>query len=241
MKKIALTLLLTACISISFAQELKKVAVISIMANKDFTTSWVEASITKAVFEAAGAVETFSTENELDRYKSLLFNDLQKEFPFEFLSEASVLENADYKNFEAAIGNTMGGELVASPGYKQAVKLTDKEVEKLTAIFPEADGFALLVFSFDLQPNTLALNSGMGKANGQATMAMSVFDKQGKKVLKVNNSTLSKKGVKVAMNKVPEKDFEKIPDAIREASDLLFDEIKASLPKDIQKMYKKIN
>jgi hypothetical protein len=242
MKRITFILslfIITVAIS---AQEIEKVAIISVYGNEKFETDWRESTLEIGTFNIELAEgKKFSASTELQNVKNLLLNDLKDEFPFTFADEKVVTENSTYQSYEPGTSSPKDDISIPSEGYKILSNLLKNNIYDLFNMLPDdIDAIMVVSLNFSLTRDNLAVNSGIGGAKGQATIFIKMYNSDGKKIFHLSRVGLSSAKVKVRLNKVPEKEYAKIPELMNEATQDLYDEIIAKLPKRIKKMHKKL-
>lgn len=243
MKKLLFTCLLFSFIINVQSQEIKKVAVISISTNSSFDTDWRKGVEIKGwnIKELTVGTAQFSPSDQLTKYKNLLFDDLAKELPFALEEESKILNIEAYKEFDPHKENENLDGIEVSDGYRFHSKLMKKNIVEMFEFLPDdIDAVMIYAVGFSLRLDNIAANTGMGGAFANAGLLMEVYDREGSKILNVWDIESSKGKVKVKLNKVPEKEYIKIPGLINEASDNLYGGIMEKLPKKIDKMYKKL-
>ena len=100
MKKHFMLALLVLCTTMGFAQ--KKVAVVTFYADKIVDLSDVGLAGLAAITDLKND-PNFNLKPLLEKYHERFFNTYAKEFPFEFLPEATVTGNSGYQAFKPSL------------------------------------------------------------------------------------------------------------------------------------------
>jgi len=219
---------------------------VSVYANKAIHPNWSGGLVGDLIQMSDN--EKFNTQKITGDLRDLIFNDLSKEFPFEFIPQDSIINNTDYQALikdpsafmEAA---TFGNASAEEPlnGYMLFNYISNKMEKKLFEIFPQADAIMIVDLEFFLEASTLLLNTTIGPANAASYANFKLIDKSGKKIMTLRGNGVNEDDkVKVAANQIV-KNKEFIPDYMLKAIEILFADIKANIPKQVQKMYKKLD
>lgn len=186
----------------------------------------------------------------LDKLHETFFDELSKEFPFQLLDEATVIENQAYKDYQVsfdetnAINKAILSYLIIYDGYKylrEGGKLGAKEKRdeyRLMQIFSDqTDGimFVNLYFAFKKK---LAVG-GTGTAGISAYFQMQLFNKEGKKVFRYHEYAVSKKSVGI-VGGVPVMDIKKILPMCQDSFEKMLGKMKKDIPKLTKKVDKKL-
>ena len=246
MKRISVVFVMALTMQWAFSQQINKVAVVSIYANKAIHPDWNGGLIGSLIQLSDN--EKFNTQKIESDLRDMIFTDLAKEFPFEFISQDSIINNINYQAlikdpsaFVEAMSAMDASADEPLEGYMMFNYNSNKLEKRLFEIFPEADAIMIVDLEFYLQGSTLLLNTTVGPAYAKAYANFKLIDKSGKKVMSLRASGLNENDkVKVAANQIV-KNKEFIPDYMNTAIELLFVDIKANLPKKVQKMYKKLS
>jgi hypothetical protein len=239
MKKLFTLALLTLTISVGFAQK-KKVAVVTFYADKMVDLSDMGLATLASIADLQNDPD-FNLKPLLAKYHDRFFNTYAKQFPFEFVPEATVTGNTAYQAFKPAflgIDQNMGLRFQPYDNYV-AVDPTwnKKNLDAMLSLFPDADGIMFVYIKF-------ALNKGYG-IGGTATTKMQaythivLYNKKGGKVFGINeHANSSKTGVMVGG--VPVMSTDKILPMCESALDELMEDLDKRIDKIIKKSSQKL-
>lgn len=238
MKKILLVL--TLALSIFYAEaQMNKVAVVGISANNEIKTVGFD-DLTLNEIQGVFMSTEFNIDEELARFKDYFFNELSKEFPFEIIDEASIINNENYIAFKDAYQDKLFVKLAKrtpAKGYASLQGFTKSQLDSLGQMFESAKAFMVVRLDYNIGAKTLI--NGNGKAGGLATVHVELWLPTMKRIMHLNAKGMSKIGFTVLAQQITS-NRDKIPQSLKEASDELFVEMKENLPKQIKKMNKKL-
>lgn len=238
MKKIFLVLTLALSVFYTEAQ-MNKVAVVGISANNEISTVGFD-DLTLNQIQGIFTSTEFNIDEELARFKEYLLNDLSKEFPFEIIDEASVINNKSYIAFKDAYQDKLFVKLAKrSPaeGYASLQGFTKSQLDSLSDMFESANAFMVVRLDYNIGAKTMI--NGNGKAGAQASVDIELWLPSMKRIMRLSAKGMSDVGFTVVAQQITS-NRDKIPQALKEASDELFVEMKENLPKRIKKMNKKL-
>lgn len=238
MKRISLMLALVLAFFIANSQ-VNKVAVIAISANDGLRTEGFE-DIAINTMSDLYMGQDFNITEELEAFKNYLYTDLSKEFPFELIDEATVINNEKFIAFKDAYAESASGKIskrLPYEGYSHYLGLFKKPTTELSEIFPDADAFMVVEINFTVAPKTMI--GGNGAAGGKAKADISLYHKSGKRIMLVGASGISESSIKVVAEQIVSNRSE-IPGTLKEASEKLYVDMKENLPGKIKKMEKKL-
>ncbi|NOQ25030.1 MAG: hypothetical protein GQ564_06665 [Bacteroidales bacterium] len=239
MRKILLVL--TIALSVFYANaQVNKVAVVAISANDGLRTEGFE-DIAINTMSDLYMGQDFNITEELEAFKNYLNTDLAKEFPFELMDEATIINNENFISFKDEYAESAGAKLskrLSYEGYSQYLGLYKKLTSKLSEIFPEADAFMVIELNYTLAPK--AMVAGNGAAGGKAKAKISLYHKTGKRIMALSASGISESSIKVVAGQIVS-DRSEIPGTLKEGSEKLYVDMKENLPKKIEKMKKKLS
>jgi len=242
MKKSLLVVVLLFAVVLSNAQ-VKKVAIVGLSSNTVVRTDGFEDVGLTALADLFMGKE-FNVQNEMVRFRDYLYGDLAEEFPFELVPEETLLANEQYAEFRKEVDEsalTKISKLVereALEGYTVYQGLTKKKIEELSKIFPDADAFMVVPLSYSIASKMMV--NGNGKAGAKAQAQIYLYHKSGKNIMRLSSSGMSDQGFVVVAEQITS-NRDKIPAAMQEASDDLFEEMPKDLPKRIKKMKRKLS
>ncbi|MCD4832426.1 MAG: hypothetical protein K8R31_01420 [Bacteroidales bacterium] len=238
MKK--LLFVLSLALSVFYANsQVNNVAVIAISANEGLRTEGFEDVAINTMSDLYMG-QDFNITEELETFKTYLYTDLAKEFPFELMDEATVINNEKFVAFKDSYAESAGGKIskrLPYEGYSHYLGLYKKLTGQLSEIFPEADAFMVVEINFTLAPKTMVGESGA--AGGKAKANISLYHKSGKRIMYVGAMGISESSIKVVAGQIVS-DRSEIPGTLKEGSEKLYIDMKESLPKKIKKMEKKL-
>lgn len=239
MRKILLVL--TLALSVFYANsQVNKVAVVAISANDGLRTEGFE-DIAINTMSDLYMGQDFNITEELEAFKNYLNTDLAKEFPFELMDEATIINNETFISFKNTYAESGAGKLskrLPYDGYSQYLGLYKKLTTQLSEIFPEADAFMVVELNFSIAPK--AMVGGNGAAGGKAKATISLYHKTGKRIMYLGASGISESSIKVVAGQIVS-DRSEIPGTLKEGSEKLYVDMKENLPKKIEKMKKKLS
>jgi hypothetical protein len=188
----------------------------------------------------------------VDKFGSIINNDLLKEFPFPFVPKDSVVNAPGYKDLinesKHFNKNSYQGSLKAPvqvyDGYIPLAAngfLDDdtKAIKKSFDLLPtDVDGVMIAYLDFDLQ-NSGTTAFGLSSKKGFALANIKIFNREGKRIFKLKDSEKSKGSITTVMGMMTE--TKKVIPLINDAADKLFAELLKEMPKAINKLAKKID
>ncbi len=234
-------LVLTLALSVFYANsQVNKVAVVTLSANNGLRTEGFE-DIAINTMSDLFMGQDFNINEELDAFQAYLYGDLAKEFPFEFIDEATIVNNEQFIAWKDAFNESALNKLAKRlpyEGYSTYAGLYKKLTEQLSEMFPEADAFMVVELDYTIAAKTLI--GGNGAAGGKAKATISLYHKSGKRVMYMSAMGMSESSIKVVMEQITSNRSE-IPGTLAEASDAMYIDMKENLPKKIKKMEKKLS
>lgn len=238
MKK--LLLVLTLALSVFYVNaQMNKVAVVGITSNNEVSTVGFE-DLTINQIQGIFSSTEFNIETEAARFKEYLFSELSKEFPFEFIDEATIINNEKYIAFKDAYQDKLFVKLskrTPAEGYASISGFTRTQLDSLSQMFESANAFMVIKLDYNLGAKTLI--NGNGKAGGMATVHIELWLPNMKRIMVLNAKGMSNVGFTVIAQQITS-NRDKISQSLKEASDQLFVDMKENLPKQIKKMNKKL-
>ena len=226
----------------------KNVAVVTCYVDKYIDTSDLNGDASLAAGVAPLAKDDrFDLTSVLAKFHDDFFGLYAKEFTFDFVPEADVIGNEQYKAFESKFGESdqdgsrlMDGSL-PYPGYKvlipNALKKENSNKMKMLEIFKgKADGVMFINLGFKFQPKVAV--GGMGTAGVAAVMNIMLFNSEGEKVFNFVEYAPAKKSVAMVKG-IPVMDLDKLKPLCEEAAENLMKDMQEKMPKLIKKIDKK--
>jgi hypothetical protein len=107
----------------------------------------------------------------------------------------------------------------------------------LLEIFPDVDGVMFVYLHFQFEPKVNI--GGMGNAGMRAFINIDLFNKEAKKVFKMEEYATSKKSVPL-INGTPIMTYDKVLPLCTNASERLLEDLEKNLPKLVKKVDKKL-
>lgn len=231
--------LLLLCLSFAGHAQKKKVAVVTFYANKmiGFEELGLGSEMLLKDLLDLRDNPNFNLTPLLQKYHDNFFNDYSKEFPFELLPEAQVVEKQEYKDFvpKYQLSNYAEQDYLVYDKYKYVYegiggKANEEGMAKLFA--NDADGvmFVQIYFGFE---KGFGIGSTM-TLKMKAFTRIALYNKKGEKVFVINENERSKKtGMMVKGIPVVK------PEKILPMCDSALTELMGDLKKRIAKMVSK--
>jgi|GEM_PF-2893908 len=239
MKKYFISLaLIVSCLYAS--AQLNNVAVIALSANDGIRTEGFEDVAINTMSDLFMGQE-FNINEELEKFKTYLFNELATEFPFILIEEETILSNEKFIVFKDAFAESTTGKVskrIPFEGYSHYLGLYKKPTTELSEIFETADAFMVVQIDFNIAPKTMI--GGSGAAGGKAKASISLYHKSGKRLMYLVASGMSESSIKVVAEQIVSS-RDDIPGTLSEASEQLYVEMKEKLPTKIKKLEKKLS
>ena len=176
-----------------------------------------------------------------------------KDFPFELVEETVVIGNEKYKAYSGLEGiedtdsvdfyqENINDRFIAIDGYNVLLSggnlLRSWRTEAhLLEMFPDVDGVMFVYMHYQFEPKVNI--GGMGNAGMRAFINIDLFNKEAKKVFKLEEFATSKKSVPL-INGVPIMTTEKILPLCTNATERLLDDLGKDLPKLVKKVDKNL-
>jgi hypothetical protein len=228
------------------AQGTKKVAV---------TTFWVSKHIG---FEELGGIgvaaavaslcddPNFNLQPVLDNFYNTFTNVYAKEFPFDLLPEDSVLNNEEYKAYEGRFDEANDEDraklfqrFLSAKTYtplKESLISGDKsnQMQMVQMFKDEADGIMFVSMGYDFVKKPLPFTAGI-----RAYVRIKIWNKEGKRVLTINEYGTSTKTVGIVAG-IPIMDVDKLLPLCESASEKLVKDLEKKIGKVSKKCAKKL-
>ena len=237
MKKYALVLcfLLTLSISCAYAQD-KKVAIVTFYADRKVTMQGLDDAANLLKLEQD---TSFNLTPLLKNYHQQFIDDYSKNFLFQIVPEAEVLNNPGYKAYYPQRDNTTeyNYRFIPFPGYQIAYFNGMHNRADLLKIFSQYDGIMFVSIYFEFQPG-FAIN-GMGTVKMKATTQIVLVNKNDEVVFRINADETSKK-TGVLVGGIPAVEPSKVLPMCESALDELMKELDKKIPKIIKKSEAKL-
>ena len=179
--------------------------------------------------------------------------DYVKEFPFELIDETVVTGSEKYKAYSGLEGvedtdsldyyqENINDRFIAIDGYNVLLSggnlLRSWRTEAhLLEMFPDVDGVMFVYIHYQFEPKVNI--GGMGNAGMRAFINIDLFNKEAKKVFKMEEFATSKKSVPL-INGVPIMTTEKVLPLCANATERLLEDLEKELPKLVKKVDKNL-
>jgi hypothetical protein len=189
----------------------------------------------------------------LQEFYDTFRKDFVKDFPFELVDEQIVIGSDMYKAYSGLEGiedtdsvdiyrENINDRFIAIDGYNVLLSggnmLRSWRTEShLLKMFPDADGVMFVYLHYQFEPKVNI--GGMGNAGMRAFINIDLFNKEAKKVFKMEEYATSKKSVPL-INGVPIMTSQKILPLCANATERLLDDLDKELPKLVKKVDKKL-
>lgn len=258
MKKLlfVLCLVASATLAVSGQDAKKKVALTTISVNRtiDFSELNDNAATVAAIVEMSND-EDFNLQPVLDKFKSALLEEWVPQLPIDLIPESEVIGNPEYQNFQTVrydptdkndINSKLFGSVLLPEGYKYMTQcigiIKSKKIvatadeTRILKVFPTADGVLFAELSFAFVPKVAI--GGMGTAKIDARVLLTLFNKEGKVVMRVYEKAASKKSVALIKG-VPVIDKKSIVPMCNQAAEKIIGDLNKRLPKLTKKLKKR--
>jgi len=233
-------------LSLSFNGQIQKAAIISIYGNKNLSDSPLETKLYEALLKDS----SFDISGTVFEFEKTLDEKLIPEFPFPFKEKDEVVSSEGYQNLEPRWDMNEKEDdtelekfletLVPAEGYKNIASygiVTDKKtIKKTFELFPDVDAVMIAYLDYGIYAS-----GGVGplsKKKVNAYVNIKMYNKDGKRIFKLKESSSSKSGVTAVAGFVT--DPEKLKPMIAEASEQLLIDMQKKFPKSMKKLTKKL-
>lgn len=201
-------------------------------------------SISGQLIAANTGGDTLSFNSFADQLKGKCFSEVFVSLPIRLIAEDSIIKDSSYQNLQA-LGNKIGVlDRTPAKGYKMLEDNDVANVQKMAKIYPNSDAFMFVRANYKVEKvASLSAGSGgllssvdvAGLARVTASYYVSIYNKQGKKIMFYRTVTHWSKSVfpfalSLGFN-------EKSREALIEADSYAYREFK----KDMQRKLKNLN
>jgi len=252
MKKfVKLSVLFLFLSSMAFGQ---KVALVTFYVDKyiDYKKATAE---TRAEYQERTLADdpSFDLRPILQEFYDTFKKDFVKDFPFEIVEEQFVIGSDLYKAYSGLEGiedtdsvdiyrENINDRFIAIDGYNVLLSggnmLRSWRTEAhLLKMFPDVDGVMFVYMHYQFEPKVSI--GGMGNAGMRAFINIDLFNKEAKKVFKMEEYATSKKSVPL-INGVPIMTSAKVLPLCENATERLLEDLEKKLPKLVKKVEKKL-
>lgn len=217
----------------------KKVAVVTFYIDKRIDLSEFGLETTADILKL-GEDPNFNLEPMLQNFHTEFFNNYSKNFTFDLVPEAEVVNNDAYKAFvpEGRPAAAIDRMYISSAGYKVVqYNWGTQNTKDLIKIFPQYDGIMFVGIHFSLVKGMSIGGTGVVKV--KANVVLGLQNKDDKKVFYIAESGTSKKTA-LAVGGLPVMSPEKILPMCQSAMDELMEGLQKRLPKLLKKTDEKL-
>jgi len=195
---------------------------------------------------------SFDLRPVLQEFYETFKKDFVKDFPFEIIDEQEILESPMYQAYHGLDGvedtdsvdifmENINDRFIAIDGYNVLPSggnmLRSWRTEShLLKMFPELDGVMFVYMHYQFEPKVAI--GGMGNAGMRAFINIDLFNKDAKKVFKMEEYATSKKSVPLIQG-TPIMTSDKILPMCENATERLLEDLQKELPKLVKKVDKK--
>jgi len=256
MKKLFyLTVILALTTCVVFGQK-KRVAVVTFYVDKYIGANKIAEGSRQSTYEKTKEDDPrFDLRPILDEFHEIFMEKYVKEFPFEIVSEDVILNHPMYQAYKGLDGvedtdsidhlnEAIHDRFIAIDGYN--VLLTGGNMLRswrteshLLKILKDVDidGVMFVYLSYAWEPK-VALG-GLGNAGIRSYINMDLYNKEAKKVFKLDEYAVSKKGVPLVSG-APIFNYDKLLPMCASATEELLDDLHKKLPKYVKKTDKSL-
>lgn len=230
----------------NYAQE-KKVALTSFWVSKHIGFEELGGSAALAASIASLAEDpNFNLQPVLDNFYNTFMTEYAKQFPFELLPENEVLDNPAYQSYEGrydeskdADRNKFFQQFLTPKTYKPLMESLFKgeksnQMQMVEMFKNVADGVMFVSMGYDFVKKPMPFTAGI-----RAYIRIKIWNKEGDKVVTINEYGTSKKTVAI-VGGVPIMKVEKLLPLCESASEKLVQDLNKRLGKIVKKVAKKL-
>lgn len=229
-----------------FAQE-KKVALTTFYVNKHIGFSEIGGNAgTVAALASLMEDPNFNLQPVLDNFYKTFQEEFVPQFPFALLPEEEVLQNPAYIAYEGRFNeeedadrNIFLQRFLTADGYKplqESLFNTDKSNQmQMVEMYKEsADGVMFVSMGYEFVKKMVPFTAGV-----RAFVRIKIWNKEGKKVVTINEYATSKKSVAIVAG-IPVMDPAKLLPLCENASEELLEDLQKRMKKITKKAAKKL-
>lgn len=256
MKKFVFLLMaVTFAASITYGQK-KRVAIVTFYVDKYINADKIVAESRNTTYEKTKEDDPrFDLRPLLEDFHETFMKEYSKEFPFEFVSEDEILNNPMYQAYKGLDGvedqdsidmysEAIKDRFIAINGYNvlltggNMLRSWRTEAHMLKLLEDVGiDGVMFVSMSYAWEPKVSV--GGLGNAGIRAYINMDLFNKDAKKVFKLEEYATSKKSVAL-VNGAPVLNYDKLMPMCENATEKLLDDLNKKIPKITKKVDKKL-
>lgn len=256
MKKIIyLSFLLALAASVAYGQK-KRVAVVTFYVDKYIGANKIAEGSRKSTYEKTKEDDPrFDLRPILQDFHERFMKKYVKEFPFEIVPESEIINHPMYQAYRGLDGvedqdsidhlnEAIHDRFIAIDGYN--VLLTGGNLLRswrteshLLKILEDVniDGVMFVSLSYAWEPKVAF--GGLGNVGIRSYINMDLYNKEAKKVFKLDEYATSKKGVPLVSG-TPIFNYDKLLPMCANATDKLLDDLQKKLPKYVKKVGKNL-
>ena len=188
----------------------------------------------------------FNLQPVLDNFYNIFTTKYAKLFPFKLIDETEVLEHADYKAYEGRFNesedvdrNKLFQQFLTPKTYKPLQESLLKgeksnQMQMVKMFSDKADGIMFVSMGYDFVRKAVPLTAGI-----RAFIRIKIWNKEGKRVLAINEYGTSKKSVAI-VGGIPIMSPEKLLPLCESASEKLVADLNKKIKKLTAKCAKKL-
>ncbi len=249
------TLILFLIASITFGQK-KRVAVVTFYVDKYINADKIEEGSRQATYEKTMEDDPrFDLRPILQEFHETFMKKYVKQFPFEIIPESEVIDNPMYKAYKGldgiedqdemdALEESINDRFIAIDGYNVLLTggnmlrswRTESHMVKILED-KDIDGVMFVSMYYAWEPKVAF--GGLGNAGIRTYINMDLFDKEAKKVFKLDEYATSKKGVALVSG-APILNYDKLMPMCESATEELLKDLNKKIPKYVNKVDKKL-
>ena len=254
-KKFYFSLILFLTATLAYGQK-KKVAVVTFYVDKYINADKIAEGSRQATYEKTMEDDPmFDLRPILVEFHETFMKNYAKQFPFELAPEKDILNSPMYKAYKGLDGvedqdemdklnEAINDRFIAIDGYN--VLLTGGNMLRswrteshLVKILEDQniDGVMFVSLWFAWEPKVAV--GGLGNAGIRSYINMDLFDKDAKKVFKLEEYATSKKGVALVSG-APILDYKKLLPMCQNSTEELLEDLNKKLPSLVKKVDKKL-
>ena len=256
MKKILIFSVLLALIaSVSYGQQ-KRVAVVTFYVDKYIGADKIAQEARQSANEKTMEDDPrFDLRPILEEFHETFMKKYVKQFPFEVVPESEILNHPMYQAYKGLDGvedqdsvdllnEAINDRFIAIDGYN--VLLTGGNLLRswrteshMLKILEDVniDGVMFVSLSYAWEPKVAF--GGLGNAGIRSYINMDLYNREAKKVFKLDDFAVSKKGVALVSG-VPVYNYDKLMPMCANATEELLDDLNKKLPKYVKKVDKSL-
>jgi hypothetical protein len=256
MKKLFFISILSSLTLLTAHAQEKRVAVVTFYVDKYINADKIVETSREATYEKTKEDDPrFDLRPTLENFHETFMKKYVREFPFELVHEEDILNDPRYQAYKGLDGvedqdsvdllnEAIHDRFIAIDGYNVLLTggnllrswRTESHMLKVLENH-DLDGVMFVSMHYAWEPKVAF--GGLGNAGIRAYINMDLFNKEAKKVFKMEEYAVSKKGVAL-ISGAPVFDYDKLLPMCESASTELLDDLNKKLPKLIKKVDKNL-